>query len=440
MPEPDERKRPKKRIVLLVVLGVAAAVGAAFGVPRVLYALHHESTDDAFVEGTIASVSFRISGHVQAVHVDDNERVPAGAPIAELDPASFEVRLHAAAAALEAARAKLQGLEARVRLAEQTTAADVEGAAAAVDVAEAELAAARTRVDVAEQNENGAGIDVKVAAAERDEALAAEASARASAELDATDLERSKVLYAQKTITKAELDRAEAASRVSAAKLEAAGKMIAAARARLEQASTRVAVAKSMVTQEKAGVDRAQAALEAARAKQKSAKSATLQVEVAKAERDEQRAEVEGAEADLAQARLDLGYTKLVAPVAGRVTKKSLTVGQWVEPGQALMALVPDDVWVVANYKETQVGDIHPGQTVRVQVDAFPEHDFRGRVDSIQAGTGSRFSLLPAENATGNYVKVVQRIPVKIVFDPAPDLDAFPLSPGMSVQADADVD
>jgi membrane fusion protein (multidrug efflux system) len=266
------------------------------------------------------------------------------------------------------------------------------------------------------------------------------AAAKASADLDATDLERARNLYAEKTTTKADLDHAEAAARVSRAKLEQAEKAAVVARARQEQATTRVKVAESTLAQAKVGVDRSQAALEAARARLKSARSEARQVDVAKSERDRQRAEVARAEADLERAQLDLGYTKLVAPVAGRITKKSLTVGQWVQAGQAVLALVPDEVWVVGNYKETQVGHIRPGLPVRIEVDAFPDHVFTGRVDSVQAGTGSRFSLLPAENATGNYVKVVQRIPVKIVFDPLPDLSRFPLSPGMSVVPDVKIE
>jgi membrane fusion protein, multidrug efflux system len=134
----------------------------------------------------------------------------------------------------------------------------------------------------------------------------------------------------------------------------------------------------------------------------------------------------------LAEAELRLSYTTLRAPEAGRVTRKTVEEGQFVQPGQALLAVVTDDLWVVANFKETQLADIRPGQPVDIKVDAYPGKVFRGHVDSIQAGTGSRFSLLPPENATGNYVKVVQRVPVKIVFDEPPDPER-PLGPGMSV-------
>jgi membrane fusion protein, multidrug efflux system len=143
-------------------------------------------------------------------------------------------------------------------------------------------------------------------------------------------------------------------------------------------------------------------------------------------------ANLEAARQRLNQATLQLSYTTITAPEAGRVTRRAVEEGMFVEPGQQLMAIVTDDLWVVANFKETQLAHIRPGQPVDIRVDAYPGHRFRGHVDSIQAGTGARFSLLPPENATGNYVKVVQRVPVKIVFDEPPDPN-FPLGPGMSV-------
>jgi len=144
------------------------------------------------------------------------------------------------------------------------------------------------------------------------------------------------------------------------------------------------------------------------------------------------QAQLERERGALQQAELNLSYTKLVAPEAGRITKKSAEPGSYVQVGQTLMAIVPDRVWVTANFKETQLTYMHPGQKVTIKVDAFPGRAFEGHVDSIQSGTGERFSVLPPENATGNYVKVVQRIPVKILIDTAPD-PSFQLAPGMSV-------
>jgi membrane fusion protein (multidrug efflux system) len=162
------------------------------------------------------------------------------------------------------------------------------------------------------------------------------------------------------------------------------------------------------------------------------AKSADAQASLSRVSVGAAQARVEQARASLDQAKLDLSYTKVLAPVSGRVTRRIVEQGIYVQTGQSLLALVPDDVWVVANFKETQLEHMRPGQPVSIRVDAFPRRVFQGKVDSIQSGTGARFSLLPPENAVGNYVKVVQRIPVKIVFDP-PLPPELPVAPGMSV-------
>ena len=164
------------------------------------------------------------------------------------------------------------------------------------------------------------------------------------------------------------------------------------------------------------------------------AKAAAAQVELDRADVGTARAQVQQAQTRLEQAQLQLSYTTIIAPRDGRVTRRSVEQGAYVQTGQALLALVPDDLWVVANFKETQLERMHPGQHVFIRVDAYPHHDFNGKVDSVQAGSGAQFSLLPPENAVGNYVKVVQRVPVKITFDEPVDLSQFNLAPGLSVQ------
>jgi membrane fusion protein (multidrug efflux system) len=164
------------------------------------------------------------------------------------------------------------------------------------------------------------------------------------------------------------------------------------------------------------------------------AKAAVAQVELDRANVETSRAQVQQARTRLEQAQLQLSYTTIAAPRNGRVTRRSVEEGAYVQTGQALLALVPDDVWVVANFKETQLERMRPGQAVLIRVDAYPHHQFHGKVDSIQAGSGAQFSLLPPENAVGNYVKVVQRVPVKITFDQPVDLSQFNLAPGLSVQ------
>ena len=164
------------------------------------------------------------------------------------------------------------------------------------------------------------------------------------------------------------------------------------------------------------------------------AKAAAAQVELDRADVETARAQVQQSQTRLEQAQLQLSYTTIVAPRDGRVTRRSVEQGAYVQTGQALLALVPDDLWVVANFKETQLERMRPGQHVEIHVDAYPHHQFNGRVDSVQAGSGAQFSLLPPENAVGNYVKVVQRVPVKITFDEPVDLSQFNLAPGLSVQ------
>jgi membrane fusion protein, multidrug efflux system len=163
------------------------------------------------------------------------------------------------------------------------------------------------------------------------------------------------------------------------------------------------------------------------------AKAASAQIDLDQSEVETARAQVQQAQTKLAQAQLQLSYTTVVAPIDGRVTRRTIEQGAYVQTGEALLALVPDDVWVVANFKETQLERMRPGQTVSIRVDAYPGHEFKGKVDSLQAGAGARFSLLPPENAVGNYVKVVQRVPVKIVFDEPVNESQYDIAPGMSV-------
>lgn len=256
------------------------------------------------------------------------------------------------------------------------------------------------------------------------------------------------------------------------AKLAQANAGLAGARTQLEQARAQLALDEAKVVQQRAGLasaqveaQRAHADFERYQSLQKSAvsqsqldlaaaqaqstaaavdvaesqvKAAEAQVKVAESAIQTGEADVQGNEASVRQAQLVLSYTRVWAPRAGSVAHRTVEGGAYVQPGQQLMAVVPSSVWVTANFKETQLTKMRPGQPVTIKVDAYPGHTFRGHVDSIQRGSGAQFSLLPPENATGNYVKVVQRVPVKIVFDEPPDRN-LPLSPGMSVEPQVDV-
>jgi membrane fusion protein (multidrug efflux system) len=200
---------------------------------------------------------------------------------------------------------------------------------------------------------------------------------------------------------------------------------------RLDQAKGKVASDRAVSSKTEADLKRAQALFARDEASKQELEHEQAAAEAAKAD-------VAQSEAALRQAELDLSYTKITAPESGRVTRKSIEPGAYVSIGQAMLALVPDDVWVVANFKETQLTHMRKGQPAEIRVDAYPDRRLRGHVDSIQAGTGARFSLLPAENATGNFVKIVQRVPVKIVFDDKPGAERV-LAPGMSVEATVDL-
>lgn len=439
-PEAAKKKEGRRRkIVMLAIAGAAVAAALAFGLPAWLHSLDHESTDDAFVEGHVVPVSARVPGHTVEVAVDNNQAVKAGDLLVRLDPADRESDVEAAAAALDAARAREEAARLRVDLTEVGTGADLESAEAGVEMAKARVAAAETGVAAAESALAQARVGVKVAQASVDEAEADVTSKEAAAKRDRADLERARRMVENDSAPEQALDHARAAATASDAEVAAAKQHLAAQRARVEQAESAVAVAGSAVDQAKSERESAKASLAAATAKRDAARSGPKEVAAAKAALETATAEVKRAEAAVATAKLLLSYTEIRAPSDGRVTKKSVEEGQYVQPGQALLTIVPPEVWVVANFKETQLGRIRPGQPVKIEVDAWPDHVFPGRVESVQRGTGSRFSLLPPENATGNYVKVVQRVPVKIVFDPAPDLDRFLLVPGMSVVPDVTV-
>jgi membrane fusion protein (multidrug efflux system) len=230
---------------------------------------------------------------------------------------------------------------------------------------------------------------------------------------------------AQLALQQANVDQAQAQVRVGEAELLQAQQDLARYRNIDPHATTRQQVDNST-----AQARTAQARLDANR---HAVAGAQAQVDAAAAQVKAAEAQVRGAQVDVANAELQLSYTTIAAPVAGRVAKRNVEVGTYTTPGQALVAIVPGQVWVTANFKETQLADMKPGQPVDIALDAYPDQVFHGKVDSFQTGTGSAFSVLPAENATGNYVKVVQRLPVKIVFDDPQRIDDLHLAPGLSV-------
>jgi membrane fusion protein (multidrug efflux system) len=427
-------KRPplRKRLLLLAVAVVSLSLGVVFGVPYYDYLMTHEWTDDAFIEGHLIPISSKVPGRILRIYVTDNQEVRKGELLAEIDPRDYVARLAQARAALQAATARQTAAQINVDVTQVTTDAAVTQAAAGVEAAKAAVQTAQMRVAAARSQLDQARSQVAVALANVEQARAQVAAAEAEATRAHSDLTRMQELHRRNQVAQQDLDHAVADAHTAKAQLDAARKKVTAAEAQVAEARAAQQVAADNLRQAEALVAQERARLSEALGRLAAANAAPHQVAVSRSQAALASAEVEQARAAVAQAELDLSYTKISAPEAGRVTRKVAEEGAYVQVGQALMVIVPDDVWVVANFKETQLAHIRRGQAVEITVDAYPGKVFKGHVDSIQAGTGARFSLLPPENATGNFVKVVQRVPVKIVLDDPPDPQHL-LGPGMSV-------
>ena len=371
--KPEGTGGKRKRILFAVVaLGVIASFG------YYLYVRGLVSTDDAFVDGRVHPITPRVAGYVETVPVEDNQLVAAGDVLVTLDPTDSQVALAQARADLAAAEAQLAAQDLGVPLQRSQTSSKVASA-------QAELEGQQRSLDQATK--------------ERDAAEEAVAQIQAQVDQDKLDYARISQLRHKDVVSQSDLDSIQNKRRGHEAELRAGQAKAAAANRGLESIQAAIRRLRSQITLAETGKDQA-----------------VIQTKEAAA----QRAKVELAKEKVRQAELNLGYTKIVAPVAGHVTKKQIESGRLVAAGQALMTVVPLDsreLWVTANYKETQLKNVHPGQKATIAVDTYPGRELTGHVESIMAGTGSVFSLFPSENATGNYVKIVQRIPVKIVFD-----------------------
>lgn len=373
---PPPRRRFRRRLIW-VVGALITLVLMGWGVYHYLYALAWESTDDAFIDGDIYSINPRISGYVAAVHVNDNQWVEQGQLLVELDRADYEARVSEARAALASAQARSEAAQSQLTLTRATTAARLQEAQSQVAVAEAALANAKAQVVVA----------------------------RSDAQRAKADLRRYSQVRGNGGVSEQQFEHTQLETEATEARMQAAVQQVSEAEASLGAANARLSAAEADLY--KVQVDEAHVRTAVAQARQ--------------------------AKAALDQTELDLGYTIIRAPVAGHIANKSIDVGEYVQPGQTLMAVVPQEMWIEANFKETQLTHMRPGQSVIINIDTYPGIEFRGHVESIQRGTGAVFSLLPPENATGNYVKIVQRIPVKILFDEFPDPKQYIMAQGMSV-------
>ena len=432
-PDAGPARRPfYKRRGVIIIAAVVLLLGAIFGIRYWLYARSHESTDDAFIDGHIIQISPKVSGYVAKIYVADNQQVKEGDLIAELDARDYEVRLQQAKAALNAGLAKENEAKTNVSLTRATSSATVRQAQAAVQRSRSEVQSQRAGAASSSSRANEAASAISTAQANLAQTQAQVTAAQSDVTRANADVERYRALYGKDEISKQQLDQAVNVANTAAAQLEAARQRVVAAEARVNEARAAQAAASQTAQQAQTQITGAQAGVNEALGKLAEANAAPQQVAVSQAQAETAGATTEQLRAQVTQAELELSYTKIYAPESGRVTRKSVEEGALVQIGQPLLAIVGGDVWVTANFKESQIGMMTPGQAVEISVDAYPDKVFKAHVDSIQAGTGARFSLIPPENATGNYVKVVQRVPVKIVFDESPD-PRHMLAPGMSV-------
>jgi membrane fusion protein (multidrug efflux system) len=378
----------RKRFIALGVVAVVACAGVAYWA----HSRHFVETDDAQIDGNISNVSPRVSGNVTGVYVVENQRVKEGDVLAEIDPVDLKIAVDEARAAVAQAQAQLESEDPSVPIVEATN-------KSAVLTAQSDLSAAAAGLSAAKK-------DVEQLTAQL-------AQAQANNRIAQLDKERSEKLVAQGAVSQSDYDTRLNTAQASAAAVDALQQSLAAARDRVLQQQAQIGAVQSHLVEVQSNAPRQVATRQA---------SVTFR-----------RASLELAKAQLAQAEQNLSYAKILAPISGVVAKKSIALGDHVSPGQQVVAISQvDDLYVTANYRETQLEIMKPGQPAEVHVDALGL-DFHGSVESLGGATGSRLSVLPPENASGNYVKVVQRIPVRIKLDPnQPGADRLRI--GMSVE------
>lgn len=466
-------KRHTKPILIsgvLVIIIVGAAIYWLLGRGK-------ESTDDAQINGHIVMVTARVSGHIRLITVDDTDRIEAGQLLAQLDPSDLLQALNKAKADLASQIAQTAAAGDQVSIVQHTAPSSFLQASAATEIAiqgevsattqlvsaEAQVTSAQAAVKAAQDDIKSAQTDfqaasaqVKAAQAEVVIAQADVAAAKSNAQTQSKETERYLYMLQQGAVSRQQYENmantntsAQSALRSSQSRLQAAQVAVEqsishreGARALLARANNRLTSSSAALTQAQSGVRAANAALQQANFKTQQAKAAEFgtqtvsqQIAAGESERKAAAARIAQSEAAVRAAELNLSYTSIYAAKNGEIVSRNVNPGQYVQPGQALMAIVPHrDVWVTANFKETQIENMKPGQRADIRVDTYGGKVFRGRIKAIGAASGEKLSLLPPENATGNFVKVVQRIPVRIVFDQSIPKDII-FRPGQNVVA-----
>ena len=392
----SKRVRIFAGVIIIAIVAIGGWLWATSG---------QESTDDAQVDAHVTPVAARVGGTVKAVTVAENQEVEAGAVLVEIDRRDFELDLERRRAELADAEAAAIAARVGVPITSTTATSQVSSARGGVEQADVTIREAEQSIDAAKARLTTAQARLR--------------EAQTTANRTARDVERFKPLLAKDEIPQQQFDAATAAADQASAGLDSA-------RAQVVEAELAVRVAENRLTQARVGRQTAAAQLS-------TAQTAPDQIAASKARADAADARVRQAQAIVSQAELNLEYATVKAAAKGVVSKKSVEPGQIVQPGQPLMALIPlERVWITANFKETQLANMRVGQRVVVEVDAYGGREFTGRIESLAPATGARFSLLPPDNATGNYVKIVQRVPVRIALDAGQDPEHL-LRPGMSV-------
>ena len=362
--QPGDKKPKNTRGsgLILLIFCLAAIAGSIFGYRWWQFNATHEQTNDATVAGNVYPIASKIIGTVQTVEVEDNQEVKAGQPLVKLDPSDEQAKIEQAQAALATAKQQAAAAQENIALSEQNNVAQNTQTEGSINDAQAGIQSSQAQLKQVDAELNKLKIDYQ----------------------------RYRTLNQEGAVSNQQYDSAKAAYDEALAQHQAAEQAIAQAQAKFTQAQ----------------------------GGQQQTAANKIQIEVARSNYAAAQAQVAQAQASLKQAQLQLSYTSLNAPIAGRVGNKNVEVGQQIQPGSPLMAIVPDRSWITANFKETQLTQMQPGQKVSIALDAFPGKTFSGTVNSLSPASGADFALLPPDNATGNFTKVVQRIPVKITFDP----------------------
>ena len=390
LPPETPSPKPSRKVLVITLLIVGAIVTSLFGYRWWRFAATHQETDNAYVSGDINSISARITGTVIEVPIEDNQTVSSGTILVQLDRGDAEVNLQQAQAALAAAQNQASVAQANIAVVSTNSQGETIQAQGNIDAAAASVSTAESQVVEAQSG-------IPAAQAQ----LAQVEAALIKADLDYKRYDR---LVKNGAIPQQQVDAAKATYDAALAQRDVANAQIQQVEAKLVQAQK--------------NLTNTQAKLASTQGNLKQASVTGQQTEVSRRQYAAAQATIEQAKVQVKNAQLQLSYTQIKAPAKGQVGNKTVQVGQRVQPGQTLMSLVQQQPWIVANFKETQLGKMQPGQVVEIKLDAFSNHSFKGRIDSLSPASGAKFALLPPDNATGNFTKIVQRVPIKVTFDP----------------------